>query len=829
MATTFNLEKLQEVLEQYKAHFEEQWTDEKYKWRAVKHFQEHWDMDAADFAGMLARSLEKTGNLLASYSNYPREMILRFAKAAPEEVRAMFRALFDESADVVERIAAFKQQAASLLEQFGDGAAHHYQYENPITTYLWLRYPDKYYIYKYGEVQNVAEFLESLYRFRKGIYAENIRNCFSLYGQINKVLQEDAALVELVRSHATGVYYPDAELKTLTIDVGFYISRHCLEKDEETEEVDTPAENENRAPALWKISHGAGSRGIPDAVKPILEHRHVVAVHGATKAKGISKKSQGQAFVEEIRQGDYFFLCYGNRIQLLGKITTEQAAPNPEMGDGWLEHGYQVVATPLLEVPYTGQAKWWTPNDNSTCVQVGEEDFSLCEELILKPYFGVTVEQLLEGETPSTIRYWWLVANPRIWSFSSLAVGKEQSYTLYNDNHHKRRIFQNFLAVKPGDLVIGYESAPAKKIVALGQITQGSDGKRIQFQKTEGLVEPVSYSSLKECPELAQMEFFQQSNGSLFKLTQEEYEFLLDVIRESNPLPEAQEKREAYDETRFLLEVYLDEMEFQRLNSLLRYKKNVILQGPPGVGKTFAAQRLAWAMLGRQDDSHIQMVQFHQNTSYEDFVMGYRPTDSGFELREGVFLKFCQEAQNHPKEPYFFLIDEINRGNLSKIFGELLMLIEKDYRNYPITLSYDGRRFSVPENLYLIGMMNTADRSLALMDYALRRRFAFFPMKPGFESEGFKTYQESLGNETLHTLIGKIKALNQTIVDDPDLGEGFQIGHSYLCGWQPGECTDEALQAVVEFEILPTLREYWFDDLEKVKEWEQKLRGVFHG
>lgn len=445
MATTFNLEKLLEVLEQYKAHFEEQWTDEKYKWRAVKHFQEHWDMDAADFAGMLAGSLEKIGNLLASYSNYPREMILRFAKAAPEEVRAMFRALFDESADVVERITAFKQQAVSLLEQFGDGAAHHYQYENPITTYLWLRYPDKYYIYKYGEVKNVAEFLESPYRFRKGIYAENIRNCFSLYGQINKVLQEDAALVELVRSHATGVYYPDAELKTLTIDVGFYISRHCLEKDEETEEVDTPAENENRAPALWKISHGAGSRGIPDAVKPILEQRHVVAVHSATKAKGISKKSQGQAFVEEIRPGDYFFLCYGARVQLLGKFTAGQAAPNPEMGEEWLERGYEVVATPLMEAPYTGQSKWWTPNDNSTCVQVGEEDFSLCEELILKPYFGVTVEQLLAGEVPSATHYWWLVANPRIWSFSSLAVGKEQSYTLYNDNHHKRRIFQNFL------------------------------------------------------------------------------------------------------------------------------------------------------------------------------------------------------------------------------------------------------------------------------------------------------------------------------------------------------------------------------------------------
>ena len=178
-----------------------------------------------------------------------------------------------------------------------------------------------------------------------------------------------------------------------------------------------------------------------------------------------------------------------------------------------------------------------------------------------------------------------------------------------------------------------------------------------------------------------------------------------------------------YGKTEFVREVYMNEREFDILSALLRENKNLILQGAPGVGKTFAARRLAYAMMGRKDDSRVKLVQFHQNYSYEDFVMGYRSDGSGFKLTKGIFYNFCREAQEHPDKEYFFIIDEINRGNLSRIFGELLMLLEKDYRETEISLAYNGEPFSVPKNLYLIGMMNTADRSLAIMDYALRRRF----------------------------------------------------------------------------------------------------------
>ena len=163
---------------------------------------------------------------------------------------------------------------------------------------------------------------------------------------------------------------------------------------------------------------------------------------------------------------------------------------------------------------------------------------------------------------------------------------------------------------------------------------------------------------------------------------------------------------------------------------------------------------------------------------------------------------------------------------MSKIFGELLMLIEADYRGEKATLAYSGATFSVPNNLYIIGMMNTADRSLAMIDYALRRRFSFFEMEPAFDSEGFKKYQAKLNNDTFDELIDKIIDLNKSIRNDDSLGEGFCIGHSYFCGQEI--CTEEWMKEVVYYDIIPMLKEYWFDDKNKVQYWENILSGVFN-
>ena len=270
-----------------------------------------------------------------------------------------------------------------------------------------------------------------------------------------------------------------------------------------------------------------------------------------------------------------------------------------------------------------------------------------------------------------------------------------------------------------------------------------------------------------------------------------------------------------YDADMFLEEVYMDKAKYDTLIALVMKKKNVILQGAPGVGKTYAAKRLAYSIMGVKDPSRVMMVQFHQSYSYEDFIMGFRPTqEGGFELKRGAFYDFCKSAEVDSEDtPYFFIIDEINRGNLSKIFGELFMLIETDKRGIELKLLYADEKFSVPKNVYIIGMMNTADRSLAMMDYALRRRFAFFDMEPGFNTKGFRQYQEGLQSEKFNKLIDRVEALNADIAADDSLGEGFCIGHSYFC-------------ELKETSDAPLLKEYWFDEPAKAKTWIEDLRSA---
>ena len=281
-----------------------------------------------------------------------------------------------------------------------------------------------------------------------------------------------------------------------------------------------------------------------------------------------------------------------------------------------------------------------------------------------------------------------------------------------------------------------------------------------------------------------------------------------------------------YSVEKFLEEVYMDPERYDAIVGLLKTKKNIIMQGAPGVGKTFAAKRLAYSMMGVKDASRVMLVQFHQSYSYEDFIEGYRPSGNGFELVKGAFYSFCKKAADDEENAYCFIIDEINRGNLSKIFGELFMLIESDKRGpkNKLQLLYSRELFYVPRNVHIIGMMNTADRSLAMLDYALRRRFAFVELRPAFESEGFRDYCAGLDNPKFEALVREVKSLNRAIAEDESLGEGFCIGHSYFCNMKPETCTDAALASIVDYELIPMLKEYWFDEPGKVHEWTDRLR-----
>lgn len=650
-----NKDKLNILLKEYKSVFSTQWDKENYKRIAIKNFQDNWDIDAKDFAKMLKNSLSKTDNLLTSMNFFPRRMIQAFADNYPEQVRKMFRRLFDESKDLSERIEYFKQASDKLLERYQqkNSGTNHYQTENSISTYLWLYKPEKYYIYKYSEYKNVVSTLDAQYDIARGQSISNMINAFALYDEICKNIKQDSELVDLIRSHTENQHYKDKALKVTTIDFCFFISR---------------------------------------------------------------KKDTG----------------------------------------------------------------------------------------------GVMTQT---NNTTNHINYWWLNANPKIWNFSNVAIGAEQFYTLLNENGNPRRIPQNFHDAKTGDIIIGYEATPNKMITALCKITK-KDKEKLYFTKIKDLETPIEYLTLKSAPELANLEFFRNPNGSLFKVTTEEYNVIMDLIDETNAKPNLLNtvvSPDKYTKQDFLNEVFMSEAKYDEIANLLTIKKNIILQGAPGVGKTFVAERLAYSLMGKKDISRVKFIQFHQNYAYEDFVIGYKPSGDGFELRRGIFYDFCLKASNDPNNDYFFVIDEINRGNMSKIFGELLMMIESDYRGKSVQLAYEKGTFVVPKNLYIIGMMNTADRSLAMIDYALRRRFSFVNMEPGFETPGFKKYLKK--NPHFNELTRKIIELNEKIVTDSSLGKGFCIGHSYLCNPK----TDVKL--IVKYDLIPLIEEYWFDDETKQKQY----------
>ena len=637
--------KFDKLVKEYQNYFtnhkgengESYWEEEEFKWRGIKTFQDNWDIEAQDLSDMIKRSLSGVSHMMVSQARFPEGMIEDFAEREPDTVRVMFKDLFDESKDIIERFHSFKQKSADLLERVGNGAKNHFQDERTIALYLWLAYPEKYYVYQYTQARNLSIALGSDYRIIKGRLDSNIREWLALYNEVTELMKQKPEVRSWETQGMTAEHYSDPEYRMLATDLAYCYTERILK--------------EQKAEQEWE----------PKDYNP-----------GITVANWVSLLADKEVYHES------------------AKTVIERL----------VDYGGQATCTQLAQ-------KY---GDNANTYNVNSIAFA-------KKVYEKTHCKLAEREDES-IRWW-----------SILYMGKKAD--------------------------------------------KEDDGVYIW----------------KLRPELA--EALKIVNGE--------------------EVPDEDTDTTEYTKKDFLEEVFISEAKYDELYAVLMRKQNIILQGAPGVGKTFAAKRLAYSIMGQKNEDHIEFLQFHQNYAYEDFVEGYKPAATGFILQDGIFKRFCKEAADAPDEKFFFIIDEINRGNLSKIFGELLMLIEKDYRGQAATLPYSGRSFTVPKNLYIIGMMNTADRSLAMIDYALRRRFSFVDMEPGFDTKGFKEYLSSKGNTTMGALVEKVEELNEDIKQT--LGKGFCIGHSYFVFDEP--CSDTLLRSIVKYDILLMLAEYWFDEEEK--------------
>lgn len=667
----------------YKNNFSKIWEDENFKWKAIKCFQDNWDINAKDFLKMLDNSFAQTYNLLSSNQYFPLKMIKLYANYDCQKVRAMFLDLYNEDKDIIERISNFKKSSEDLCNMYTPGYQH-YQKENAITVYLWLKNPDKYYIFKFGEIKSVAEKLHSEYDFRKGAYENNIRNHIKLYDLICNILQDDFELKKIFYSHLDETCYQDPYMKTLTIDFGYYVAN-----------IDSKIAIEN-----IEVNNKLQSKNYPQ-----LKNQILYGPPGTGKT-------------------------YNTVIKAMEII-------NNEKYDFVDNNQYENLKNKFDELKQQGQIEFVTFHQS------------------------YSYEEFVEGIKPDLengkeLRY--KLQNGIFKTICNNAKELLETKVKYNFNKDNISVYKILI---PDESLFAY--CIENDCVA---INWGNDIDISNCDSQEEIIAkiPEDFESRKQC--ISQL--------NLFKLW---------------------------------------------IDNDLKNGKDVIVVIPGSMNTIKGIAKITGDYFYNSDieNGHqqrkVDWIRKNINISSDSIYNSkfVSPTITGMfndKINWDTFLNLINNKNNSKSSNAVLVIDEINRGDVSKIFGELITLIEEDKRigkehQMTVTLPYSREPFGVPNNLYIIGTMNTADRSIALLDTALRRRFDFEEMMPKPELLRGKDIE----GVDLEQLLTKI---NDRIKNEYD--RDHQIGHSYLMEVE----NKEQLERAYKNRILPLLNEYFYNDIDSV-------------
>ena len=681
---------IEDAVARFSAEIDRYWDDEKYKFQAVKWFRDHWNPADSDFASMLDLSLSKTANLLASVNSFPRGMIVQLAKVAPDNVRDMFTRLYDESLDLRVRVESFIAEAERLRKKHNPGDWNmHYQTTNTVSTYLWLRYPDKYYIYKYSEYRTVADKLGINVVFKKNGRFDEVEKGFRMYDTLNRVLSDDSACVSAIRRYlaADDSLYADPALRTATIGFGFWVSRWFTSAEKSLHHT-IPV---NMTPF---ISHASA----------VLKNKKNIILQGAP---GTGKTYNTAALALAIIDG-----TVPDRHD---EVMARYEALRQERRIGF--------TTFHQSMDYEDFIEGIKPEHDGATVRYKIEDGifkRMCEAARVASEVAASAsDTLLDG----------LNDNPTVWKVSLESTGDNPTRRDCMDNGHIRIGWADY-----GDLDFA-EDNPG--------VTEGRNILRtFQYDMKIGDIVVSCWS---------------QDETDAIGIITGDYEFR----PEGGKLPR-------YRTVRWIVKGIRHNI--REINNGKRmtlgtvYRLSIALRDILGIIDTYAPAKNITA--------------------------------------------------DKAERPYVLIIDEINRGNISKIFGELITLIEKDKRlgdTHPVTLSLPYSKqpdFGVPQNLYIIGTMNTTDRSTGTIDYAIRRRFAFLTIRAD---------RDIIADETGRRLFDDVRRFIESHkYADIDIDD-LMVGHSYFMA-----DNNDGLMMKIRYEVIPLIKEYITDGILSVRHEEAR-------